>query len=251
MSGHDDALARLILTLADSKRVMGLRYSDWLLGAPSLETGIACSSMAQDEWGHARLLYAMLKELGHDPKHVEHDRGDHEYTSVDALDESPEDWVGLVVLSAIVDEALRIRLAGFSEGNFELAGTRGPKMLAEEELHRDFAQAWFRSLAAASDESRAALSREVARVLPRTLGWLLADDEHTATLVSAGVTAGPRELNERFVAQVSPLLEIVGVDLPDPDTDDWDADRGRGPGYPTGDALERARGDRNRGLLVE
>ena len=49
------ALRRLILTLADSKRMMGIRYSDWLLGAPSIEAGIAVSSMAQDEWGHARL----------------------------------------------------------------------------------------------------------------------------------------------------------------------------------------------------
>ena len=68
------ALERLILTLADSKRVMGIRYSDWNLGAPSVETGIAMSSMTQDEWGHARLLYAMLKPLGGDPEAVEHDR---------------------------------------------------------------------------------------------------------------------------------------------------------------------------------
>ena len=43
-SGLDDAsraaLRRLILTLADSKRLMGIRYSDWLLGAPSIETGL-------------------------------------------------------------------------------------------------------------------------------------------------------------------------------------------------------------------
>jgi len=251
MSGQEKALGRLILTLADSKRVMGIRYSDWLLGAPSLETGIACSSMAQDEWGHARLLYAMLKELGHDPKHVEHDRSDQEYASVDTLDESPGDWVGVVAQSAIVDEALRIRLAGFSEGGFELAQSRVPKMLAEEDLHRDFSQAWVRSLAAASDESRSALSAAVTRVLPRTLAWLLADDQHTATLVSAGVTAGPRELGDRFVAQVAPLLESLGVEMPEPETSDWDEDRARGPGHPTGDALQRARGDLNRGLLVE
>ena len=57
------ALERHILRLADSKRLMGIRYSDWTLGAPSVETGIAMSSMTQDEWGHARLLYSMLKEL--------------------------------------------------------------------------------------------------------------------------------------------------------------------------------------------
>ena len=68
------ALRRQVLTLADSKRILGLRYSDWLLGAPSIETGIAASSMAQDEWGHARLLYSMLKDFGEDPTTTEHER---------------------------------------------------------------------------------------------------------------------------------------------------------------------------------
>ena len=49
------SLRDLILALADSKRVLGLRYSDRMLGSPTLEAGIAASSMAQDEWGHARL----------------------------------------------------------------------------------------------------------------------------------------------------------------------------------------------------
>ena len=43
--GGRAALERLILSLADSKRLMGIRYSDWILGSPSVETGIATSSM--------------------------------------------------------------------------------------------------------------------------------------------------------------------------------------------------------------
>ena len=42
------ALRRLILTLADSKRLMGIRYSDWLRSAASLNPALAnncsCSS---------------------------------------------------------------------------------------------------------------------------------------------------------------------------------------------------------------
>jgi 1,2-phenylacetyl-CoA epoxidase catalytic subunit len=58
--GARPLLRSLILTLADTKRLLGIRYSDWMLGAPTLETGIAASSMAQDEWGHSRLTYALL-----------------------------------------------------------------------------------------------------------------------------------------------------------------------------------------------
>ena len=41
--GADDHrhLRRTVLGLADTKRILGIRYSDWLLGAPSIEAGIA------------------------------------------------------------------------------------------------------------------------------------------------------------------------------------------------------------------
>lgn len=245
------ALERLVLTLADSKRLMGIRYSDWLLGAPSLETGIACSSMAQDEWGHARLLYSMLKELGYDPVEVEHNRSDERYTSIDGLDRSPEDWPGLVAVAAVVDEALRVRLAGFGAGGFELAQSRVGKMLAEEELHRDFSEAWFNRLAA-SVPAAALLRAAVIELLPGTLAWLAAEDDGTAALVEAGLTEAPSVLLERFAGVLGPMLDLLGVELPNPRFDEgWDAERGRGPGHPVGDALERARGDKNRDLFVE
>ena len=68
-------LRDLILVLADTKRLLGMRYANWILGAPELEAGIACASMAQDEWGHARLLYALLREFGDDVDALEHGRG--------------------------------------------------------------------------------------------------------------------------------------------------------------------------------
>ena len=51
-----DALQRLIITLADSKRVMGIRYSDWTLGAPSIETGISTSSGRSTGSGAPRVV---------------------------------------------------------------------------------------------------------------------------------------------------------------------------------------------------
>jgi 1,2-phenylacetyl-CoA epoxidase catalytic subunit len=111
-------LRRLILTLADTKRLLGIRYSDWLLGAPSIEAGIAASGMAQDEWGHARLLYALLKDLGEDPTPVEHDRAPEAYANCDALDAPADDWADVVALMAVVDSALTVLLEAFAEGAY-------------------------------------------------------------------------------------------------------------------------------------
>ena len=99
-------LRDLILTLADSKRVLGLRYSDRMLGAPTLEAGIAASSMAQDEWGHARLTYALLGDLGDDAKALEHARPASEYRSIELLDHDLAGWSAMTAAGLLLDTAL-------------------------------------------------------------------------------------------------------------------------------------------------
>lgn len=247
------ALRRLITTLADSKRLLGIRYSDWLLGAPSIETGIATSSMAQDEWGHARLLYSMLKELELDPVEVEHDRADEDYASVDALDQPFPDWAAVIASMVVVDGALTTALDAFSRGGFEPAAGRVPKMLAEEEFHSSLGVAWFRRLAGSSSaDARGKLKDGAEAMLPSVLAWLGADDEAARSLVDAGVTDPGPDQAAAFRDRVREILAegSVDVDAVQP-SDEWDEARGRGPGHPGHEATERARGDRNRMLFVE
>lgn len=249
---HAVALRRLILSLADSKRLMGIRYSDWLLGSPSIETGIAASSMAQDEWGHARLLYAMLKDLGIDPVPIEHDRPGEEYASVGSLDEAMPDWAALVAAIVVVDAALTTMLRGFAAGSHEPARARVPKMISEEEFHTSLGAAWFRRLADAGGEARTLLVEAVDRLLPITLGWVGADDAAARALVEAGVLPPSVERLAAFRDEVRGTLVGAGVDVDaiEPSTD-WDPARGRSPGRPDEDAVARARGDKNRALFVE
>ncbi|HSG49573.1 MAG TPA: Phenylacetic acid catabolic protein [Longimicrobiales bacterium] len=245
------ALRRHILSLADTKRILGLRYSDWLLGAPSIETGIAASSMSQDEWGHARLLYAMLKDFGEDPTGVEHDRPAERYASIPAVDEPFPDWAGFVAAMVVVDGALSTALEGFAEGRFEQARSRVPKMLAEEEFHRDMGLAWLRRLREGSDEARVRIRDAVRAALPGTLAWLAPGDAPFRTLVDAGLTAPADVLLKRFDAVYGDALRAAGAESLEPDFSGWDESRGRGSGAPAEEVVERARGDRNRALLVE
>src|SRR5688572_1075644 len=119
--GSDDVSAAtrdLILVLADTKRLLGTRYAEWILGAPELEAGIACASMAQDEWGHGRLLYALLKDFGADVDQLEHGREPPEYRNLELLDSSPASWSELVVLNALVDTALTVQLEALRESTY-------------------------------------------------------------------------------------------------------------------------------------
>jgi phenylacetate-CoA oxygenase PaaI subunit len=247
-----DALRRQILTLADSKRLMGIRYSDWLIGAPTIETGIAASSMAQDEWGHARLLYAMLKELGIDPVPVEHDRPAEEYASVGALDVAMPDWAALVAAEVVVDGAITAVLESFAAGSFEPAVSRVPKMLAEEEFHVSLAAAWYKRLAASTEEARRLLTEATRRMLPPCLTWVGADDDAARALVEAGVLAPAEPRLGTYRDRIRDLLARVDVDVDTVEpAEGWDESRGRTPGQPDDHAVERARGDKNRALFVE
>ncbi|MDH3271282.1 MAG: phenylacetate-CoA oxygenase subunit PaaI [Gemmatimonadota bacterium] len=247
-----DALRRLVLSLADSKRLMGIRYSDWLLGSPSIETGIATSSMAQDEWGHARLLYSMLKDLDIDPVPIEHDRASEEYASVAPLDEEMPDWAALVAAICLVDGAMTTMLESFAEGSFEPARGRVPKMLAEEEFHASLGSAWFKRLAGAGGDAHRLLGEATRAMIPDLLAWVGADDGPARAMVEAGVIGDADGRVVAFRDRVRALTALVDVDVDAVvPSEDWDPARARSPGHPSEEAVERARGDRNRALFVE
>ncbi len=56
----DSDIAEAVLALADDELVIGHRHSEWLGLSPFLEEDLAMASIAQDEFGHARALYAVL-----------------------------------------------------------------------------------------------------------------------------------------------------------------------------------------------
>src|SRR5579884_944697 len=56
-----EPMFRLLSSLADNKYVLGRRYAEWCTGAPMLESAVAAAAMAQDELGHARSFYPLLR----------------------------------------------------------------------------------------------------------------------------------------------------------------------------------------------
>ncbi|HEV3310642.1 MAG TPA: Phenylacetic acid catabolic protein, partial [Chloroflexota bacterium] len=61
--GADSALFSLIQRLADNKYWLGRRYAEWCTAAPTLESAVAASAMAQDEIGHARSHYPLFRQF--------------------------------------------------------------------------------------------------------------------------------------------------------------------------------------------
>jgi phenylacetate-CoA oxygenase PaaI subunit len=258
-------LAVLLLSLADNKRLLGMRYAEWLLGAPTLEAGIACSAMAQDEWGHGRILYAMLKDFGHDPAYLEHGRPAEEYCNSEALDESPAEWTGVVALNALLDTALSVQFESLRDSRFEPLHYKVRKVLEEERFHFEHGRGWIARLGVA-DAGREALRATLTPVWEACLRWFGAPDGPVmARLAGVGIAdAEPDVLRARWLERVGPVLHEAGLELAEPDGgggwrsalepswSGWDGTRRRaGAGGPDAGTLAGVRGDKNRAMLMD
>ena len=249
-----NAVRDLILVLADTKRLLGYRYAEWMLGAPELETGIACSSMAQDEWGHARLLYALMKGFDEDPETLEHGREPDAYSNMSILDEPASSWPEVVVLMALADGAVTVQFEALRDSTYEPLRQRVEKLVEEERFHAAHGRAWFRRLAGGTDASREALRKATDRALPVVMAWFGPDSERAASLEAAGVMDGSGSaLRSRYVSRVAELLELVDAHGPDrPDFEGFDEARRRAAGGgPDQETIRKIRGDRNRAFLMD
>jgi ring-1,2-phenylacetyl-CoA epoxidase subunit PaaC len=247
------ALRDLILNLADSKRVLGIRYSDWMLGAPTLEAGIAASSMAQDEWGHARLTYALLSDFGEEPRALEHDRPGEEYRNLEALDRPLASWSELIAAALLIDGALTVQYEALAESRYAPAYNRVQKLLDEERIHLAHAEAWALRLlesAAVREEFAEALGR----FLAAALRWLGRDeDAPLRALREEGlVTMGAEEMRSAFLERVGRVLQEAEVEAREVEWGGWDpATRRASRGGLDPETLARVRGDKNRTFLLE
>src|SRR2546428_8667571 len=95
------SLYSLVKSLADNKQLLGMRYAEWCIAAPSLEADIAAAAMGIDEIGHSRVLYGSLRELGTDDGPEEGD-----YSNVPSLDRSWTDCTKFVAAIAVLVSAV-------------------------------------------------------------------------------------------------------------------------------------------------
>src|SRR5215831_11775645 len=109
-------LTDLVLSLADNKQLLGLRYAEWATRAPSLEADIAAAAMGLDELGHSRVLYGCLEPLGEDPRGPERETDPGGHHALPYFDEPWTSWPQFVAANAVLDTAFSVMIeAGIDE----------------------------------------------------------------------------------------------------------------------------------------
>jgi len=213
-----DAAARacmvsLIASLADNKAALGRRYAEWAVSAPTLESAVAAAAMAQDELGHARSTYPVLKALGAEA-------GEDGGNRLALLDGELDDWTAFIAANLLVDGVLTTFVAACADSSVVQMAQRARKILQEEGSHRVHGEAWARRLCR---EQRDLLVRRLQETWEQAGRWIgPADDAAYGAALEAGmVDRGPAEQREQVRAWLVALLADEGVTITLDEPADW------------------------------
>jgi phenylacetate-CoA oxygenase PaaI subunit len=209
------ALYALLSSLADNKYMLGRRYAEWCTGAPMLESAVAAAAMAQDELGHARSFYPLLRgfpEASAADTAEAHGWQRRPTSAMAGLDRPFEAWTDFIAANLLVDTALTTLLEAATDSPYEPLRQRARKILQEEAAHWVHAQGWVERIAT-DDRRRPALAESLRAAWDDALTWFgQADDPVLSQLERSGLLAnGPDALRGRLLARVEPALEATGL----------------------------------------
>jgi len=208
------SLSDLVLSIADNKQMLGLRYAEWATRAPSLEADIAAAAMGLDDLGHSRVLYGCLEPLGSDPRGSERESDPSSLRALAYFDEPWTEWAQFVAANAVLDTAFTVMIEACVNGSVEVLQHRLRKMLMEERYHFLHGRSWLKSGIGAEPLNRA---------WTEAVEWFGPPDGEVAALNEEGkLSMGPPELRAKLEEQ----LDTKSPDVR-PDWKSWDPVRRR------------------------
>jgi phenylacetate-CoA oxygenase PaaI subunit len=224
----DSALFGLIQRLADNKYWIGRRYAEWCTSAPTLESAVAASAMAQDEIGHARSYYPLFRRFTGEEVEPE---GRKAFHSMSSLDAPFEGWTDFVAVNFLVDTAVTVVHEAAFDSSYVDLRNRARRIAGEEQIHWLHGRGWVKRLAGESPGTKQRLEASLGKHRREALMWFgRPDGLDGRRLVDAGILARlPDQLRDDFRKRIDPVVEAAGIAWPAEDLpwDRWDEDRRR------------------------
>lgn len=232
---HRSALAELLLALADDEFVTGYANSEWTGIAPILEEDLAFSSLAQDELGHAKLLYELLSEFqapglerqGSDgnrslsaelraltPDAIAYGRPPSGFRNARLVERPRGDWAFSVSRQYLYDTADYVRIECLCRSAYTPLANAAASVIREEKYHLLHAQTWLDRLARGGPEARERQRAAFEELWPDALGLFepLAGEQE---LVAAQILPEPFDaLRDRWLSNIAGPLRSRGLPFP-------------------------------------
>ena len=210
-----EALVAYLLGVADDELIVGHRHSEWTGLAPDIESDVALSSIAQEEIGHARLLYERVAELaGGDPDALAYGRGPDAFRNAVLVERPNGDWGFSITRMFLYDHADAVRLDALAGGDLTPLADLARTLRREERYHMIYGEQWLRRLARATDESRDKVQAALDMAWPEAEALFAASDAQDM-LKEPGVLAVDLATQvQRWRDAVLPVLSDLGLRVP-------------------------------------
>ncbi len=228
--GLQTAVLHWILSVADTKHRIGMQNSHWVTGTPALEAAVGSAAITQDELGHARSLYGLLRNYPDVPEGVgaENDLEAREiYYAPVALTSRWQSWLQVIAINVMLDSALQVAIAQTAGSSFQPLAGRTAKILQEERFHRVFGNSWVTRLVSGGEGTKLQLQQQLNWAWQIATGWIGPDDDPvTERLVEEGVlVGGTAVMRQQWLAEIEPILTTNGLTMPDEvvDWSNWDS----------------------------
>jgi len=210
-----EALAELLLSMADDEFVLGFWDSEWTGIAPILEEDVAMSSVSQDEIGHAKALYELLAGLtGDDADRIAFGRPADGYRHAALMNHARTDWASSIARRFLYENADAIRLESLANSSYQPLADLVVKMRREETYHLLHFDLWLRRLAEGGEESHSRLAAAIDELWADAQA-VFAPLAGEARLMAARILPETLEtLRARWLERVRPRLEALGLPVP-------------------------------------
>jgi ring-1,2-phenylacetyl-CoA epoxidase subunit PaaC len=201
--------------LADDEFVLAERYTEWQVRAPTLESDLAISNIAQDELGHARLWYDLLEDFGQSEAELiwEASASEFRHATLVELPFGEGDWADAILRGYLYDTYEDLHLHALEGTSYPRIADRVGKVLTEEDYHTQHARNWLSRLC--DDEpSRERVQEALDRLFPSAL-TLFEATEHEEAILDLGIrTESLADMRGAWLSTVRPYLDSLGLSVP-------------------------------------
>ncbi|MGI0132730.1 MAG: Phenylacetic acid catabolic protein [Thermoplasmata archaeon] len=219
-------IIRLMVVQADTEFASIQQHRPWLDSAPILEDRWIEARIVADEARHGLQACRILRDFGEEGQQfidelLAKKEGEHK---LEAFNMTFDRWSDVGAFTCFVDRVGVYQLRAFQECSYGPLARAMPLMLSEEQLHLNFGFSVLKRIARDGAKyygSKEEAQEAVNRWYPRALDMF--GHSHSETSRRAIEWGLKRWTNEearaRYIREVTPLVQSMGLELPSPDFD--------------------------------
>jgi 1,2-phenylacetyl-CoA epoxidase catalytic subunit len=219
-------IIRLMVVQADTEFASIQQHRPWLDHSPTLEDRWIQARIVADEARHGLQACRILRDFGEEGQQyidelLTKKEGHHK---LDAFNMTFDRWSDVGAFTCFVDRVGVYQLRAFQECSYGPLARAMPLMLSEEQLHLNFGLNVLRRIVRDGPKysgSKAEAQEAVQKWYPRALDMFgHSNSETSRKAIELGLKRWTNEeARARYIAEITPLISSIGLELPDPEYD--------------------------------